>query len=57
MATDVDYEDGVEAALSKHSRKRMPVADIVALFRCVTNLSLATCVKEIIVPATSDTDV
>jgi short-subunit dehydrogenase len=57
MATDVDLEDGAEAALSKHGRKRMPVGDIVALVRCVMNLSVATCVKEIIVPATSDTDV
>jgi len=54
MATDLDFEDGVEAALRKHNRSRIPVADIVALVRCVMNLSVATCVKEIIVPATSD---
>lgn len=56
-ATDVDYQDGVDAALLKYNRKRIPVADIVELIRCVTNLSVATCVKEIIVPATSDLNV
>lgn len=57
MATDVEYEDGTEAALKQHNQRRIPVGDIVALIHCVVGLSVATCVKEIIVPATSDTDV
>ncbi len=43
--------------LKKHRGKRMPVADIVAMIRCILDLSPAACVKEITMPALKDEDV
>jgi len=57
IASDVTYADGAEAALKKHRSKRMPVADIVAMTRCILDLSPAACVKEIAMPALKDEDV
>ena len=54
IANDVPYEDGVDAALSKHDGKAIPVADIVELLRAVLKLSPASCVKEIDMPALRD---
>ena len=55
IASDVAYGDG--AALKKHRGKRMPVEDIVAMIRCILDLSPAACVKEITMPALKDEDV
>jgi len=44
-------------ALKKHRGKRMPVEDIVAMIRCILDLSPAACVKEITMPALKDEDV
>jgi short-subunit dehydrogenase len=57
IASDVAYGDGGEAALKKHRGKRMPVEDIVAMTRCILDLSPAACVKEIAMPALKDEDV
>jgi short-subunit dehydrogenase len=57
IASDVSLGDGVAAALKKHRGKRMPVADIVAMARCILDLSPAACVKEITMPALKDVDV
>jgi short-subunit dehydrogenase len=57
MATDLDYELGQDATLQKYKNKRMPVQDLVTIVQCLLSLSPAACVKEIIVPATADTDV
>jgi short-subunit dehydrogenase len=57
IASDVGYGDGAAAALKKHRGKRMPVADIVAMTRCILDLSPAACVKEITMPALKDEDV
>jgi short-subunit dehydrogenase len=57
IASKVPYGDGTEAALKKHRGKRIPVADIVALIRCILDLSPAACVKEIAMPALKDEDV
>ena len=46
-----------DAALKKHRGKRMPVADIAAMIRCILDLSPAACVKEIAMPALKDEDV
>ncbi len=54
IANDVPYEDGVEAALTKHDGKAIPLADIVELLRAVLKLSPASCVKEIHMPAMRD---
>ena len=56
LASDVAYGDGADAALKKHRGKRMPVADVVAMTRCILDLSPAACVKEIAMPALKDED-
>ena len=56
IASDFGYADG-DAALKKYRRKRMPVTDIVAMVRCILDLSPAACVKEITMPALKDEDV
>jgi short-subunit dehydrogenase len=57
IASDVGYGEGAATALKKHRGKRMPVADIVAMIRCILDLSPAACVKEITMPALKDEDV
>lgn len=57
IASDVPYGDGAGAALKKHRGRRMPVGDIVAMTRCILDLSPAACVKEIAMPALKDEDV
>jgi short-subunit dehydrogenase len=57
IASDVAYGAGSAAALKKHRGKRMPVEDIVAMARCILDLSPAACVKEIAMPALKDEDV
>ncbi len=57
IASDVSLGDGAAAALKKHRGKRMPVADIVAMTRCILDLSPAACVKEITMPALKDQDI
>jgi len=57
MATDVPFEEGAATALERYNGQRIPVQDVVALIRCIAELSVATCVKEIVLPALLDTDV
>lgn len=56
MATDVSFDEGAEAAIKKHDGARIPVQDIVSLVKTVTNLSPASCIKELHVPAVKDVD-
>jgi short-subunit dehydrogenase len=56
IASDVGYGEGA-TALKKHRGKRMPVEDIVAMIRCILDLSPAACAKEITMPALRDEDV
>jgi short-subunit dehydrogenase len=44
-------------ALKRHRARRMPVEDIVAMIRCILDLSPAACVKEVAMPALKDEDV
>jgi len=57
VASDIRYLDGTEKALSKYSRSRIPVSDIVNLVNLIITTSTATCIKEIHLPAMKDTDV
>jgi len=57
IASDVAYGEGATAALKKHRGKRMPLEDIVAMIRCILDLSPAACVKEITMPALKDEDI
>ena len=50
-----EFPHGADAAaLKKHRGRRMPVGDIVALIRCILDLSPAACVKEVTMPALKD---
>jgi NAD(P)-dependent dehydrogenase (short-subunit alcohol dehydrogenase family) len=40
-----------------HNARPIPVEDIVELVRCISKLSPATCVKELVITATTDSDV
>lgn len=57
MATDLSFDDGVEAAMTKYQSKKIPVQDIVSIVKMITTLSPVSCVKEVTVPALEDTDV
>lgn len=57
IASDVDYADGVQAALDAHDGARIPVADFVSAVRWLLTLSPAAAPKEIDFPALKDTDV
>jgi short-subunit dehydrogenase len=54
IAADVPYERGAKEAISAYGGTRIPVQDIVALVRCVLDLSQASCVTEIDIPAVTD---
>ena len=54
IASEIPYAEGAEAALKRHRARRMPVGDIVAMIRCILDLSPAACVKEITMPALKD---
>ncbi|QJD85970.1 SDR family NAD(P)-dependent oxidoreductase [Cohnella herbarum] len=54
LAAEIPYEEGAEKAMSAYNGTRIPVQDIVALVKCVVELSKAACVKEIHVPALMD---
>ncbi|HVZ00890.1 MAG TPA: SDR family oxidoreductase [Dongiaceae bacterium] len=56
IASEIGYGKAADA-LKKHRTRRMPVEDVVALIRCVLDLSPAACVKEIAMPALKDEDV
>ncbi|QDQ02682.1 SDR family NAD(P)-dependent oxidoreductase [Lysinibacillus fusiformis] len=54
LAAEIPYEDGPEKAITEYNGTRIPVQDIVAIVKCVVNLSKVSCVKEIHVPAITD---
>jgi NAD(P)-dependent dehydrogenase (short-subunit alcohol dehydrogenase family) len=54
IASEVGWREGSAAALKKHRGRRMPVQDIVAMVRCILDLSPAACVKEVHMPALKD---
>ncbi len=48
------FEDGLTSALDVGGGRSMPAHDIVALVRCIVDLSAASCVKEVVMPAMAD---
>ncbi len=54
IAATIPYEEGLEKVLTTYKGKRIPVQDIVSLVKTVANLSKASCVKEINIPAMLD---
>lgn len=57
IASEVPFERGLEHTLEATGGKLVPLQDLVALVRCVLDLSPATCVREIDVPAMADPNV
>jgi len=55
-STESPYELGREAALAATRGTMIPMHDLVAIVRCLLNLSNATCVKEMDIPAMADTN-
>lgn len=56
IATQVPLEDGIEKVVSTYKGTQIPLQDIVSLVKCVMNLSKASCVKEISIPAMLDSN-
>jgi NADP-dependent 3-hydroxy acid dehydrogenase YdfG len=56
LAAEIPYGDGAEKAIAEYNGTRIPVQDIVSLVKCVVSLSRVACVKEIHVPAITDTN-
>lgn len=56
IASDIPFGEGVDTALKKFSNERIPVADIMSIINVILDSSVATCIKEIHVPALKDTD-
>lgn len=50
------YDMTREATLAATHNRLIPMQDMVSLLRCILSLSNATCVKEIDLPATADTN-
>lgn len=56
LAAEIPYEDGAEKAIAEYDGTRIPLQDIVDMVKCVMNLSKAACVKEINIPAITDSN-
>lgn len=56
LAAEIPYEEGMERALAEYDGTRIPLQDMVAIVRCIVSLSKAACVKEINMPALTDTN-
>lgn len=56
IAATIPFEEGLEKSLNTYKGKRIPVQDIVSLVKTICNLSKASCVKEINMPAMLDTN-
>lgn len=56
IATQIPLEVGIEKVLSTYGGTQIPLQDLVSLVKCVMNLSKASCVKEINMPAMLDSN-
>jgi short-subunit dehydrogenase len=54
ICTSLPYEQGREAVIQRYGNTLLPMHDLVALVRCLRQLSVATNVAEINVPAMAD---
>jgi short-subunit dehydrogenase len=54
IAATIPYEEGAEKALALYKGACIPVQDIVAMVKTIAQLSKASCVKEINMPAMMD---
>ncbi|MCG7376117.1 SDR family oxidoreductase [Paenibacillus sp. ACRSA] len=56
LAAEIPYEQGAQRALEEYNGTRIPLQDMVSIVKCIVSLSNAACVKEINVPALTDTN-
>jgi NAD(P)-dependent dehydrogenase (short-subunit alcohol dehydrogenase family) len=56
FSKDAPHEESAKATTGRDSRP-IPMEDIVELVRCITSLSDASCIKELVITATTDVDV
>jgi len=56
LAAEIPYAEGRERALEAYQGTRIPLQDVVDLANCLIGLSPAACVKEIHLPAMTDTN-
>lgn len=54
LATDFNYEDGIEKIIQKSNGELIPLQDVVEAVRFIMSTSNASCVKEINMPAMKD---
>lgn len=54
LASDVRFGEGAGEALSRHSANRIPTADVVSVLKLLLQLSPATMIKEVDMPAQFD---
>jgi hypothetical protein len=51
---DGNWDEGPETIVERYNGELMPVHDLVAVARCIVNLTRATAIKEIDIPAMGD---
>ncbi|MHA7964248.1 SDR family NAD(P)-dependent oxidoreductase [Paenibacillus sp. CAU 1782] len=56
LAAEIPFEEGGDKAIQEYGGTRIPVQDIVSIVKCLVSLSPAACVKEIHVPAMTDSN-
>src|SRR5450755_2728519 len=56
IASDIPFSKGKSAALKKYSEKRIPVSDIIDVIKVIIETSIASCIKEVYLPALKDRD-
>lgn len=56
LATEYEYEEGIEIVKEKHKGELIPLADVIHALKFVINTSNAACVKEINMPSMKDLD-
>lgn len=54
LASDVPFGAGLDEALRVHAGERIPTQDIAIMIKALSQLSFASCVKEIDMPAQKD---
>lgn len=57
LATEYEYEEGVEIVTEKHKGELIPLADVISALKFIITTTNATCVKEINMPSMNDIDI
>jgi short-subunit dehydrogenase len=57
LATQYEYEEGIEIVTEKHKGELIPLADVLNALRFIISTTNATCIKEITMPSMKDLDI